>query len=81
MLNEKILKAELPKIKFGEDAESIYSFLQKEQLKKKNLWNHLVEQFIIQPDSKDGGWRGECEMRVKYKFNPSPNDTNLEPKR
>ena len=29
----------------------------------------------------DGGWRGECEMRVKYKFNPTPNDTNLEPKR
>lgn len=29
----------------------------------------------------DGGWRGECEMRMKYRFNPTPNDTNLEPRR
>ena len=61
MLNNNIseLNTTLPYIKFGDDVDSIFTFLEKAQLKRKNLWKTLVEQFITQPDSKDGGWRGE----------------------
>ena len=61
MLNNNISKINtaLPYVKFGDDVDSIFAFLSKVQLKRKNLWKTLVEQFITQPDSKDGGWRGE----------------------
>ncbi len=29
----------------------------------------------------EGGWNGKAEAIVNYQFNPTPNDTNLEPKR
>ena len=28
----------------------------------------------------EGGYNGKAEMFVNYRFNPTPNDTNLEPK-
>ena len=28
----------------------------------------------------EAGWTGEVKMMIRYYFNPTPNDTNLEPK-
>ena len=35
-----------------------------------------IKDFMVSPS-----WKGKCTLRLFYVFNPTPNDTNLEPKR
>ena len=40
-------------------ADWAIDFLQKEQLKDRELWAKFVDQFRTQPDAENFGWRGE----------------------
>ena len=44
--------------------------------KLKSATYGYITDFMVSPS-----WKGKCTLRLFYVFNPTPNDTNLEPKR
>lgn len=46
-------------VRYGDDTDKVFRFLEEAQLKDKELWETLVLQFIKKADSADCGWRGE----------------------
>ena len=39
-----------------------------------------MSSMLIKNVTVEAGWASEVKMMIRYYFNPTPNDTNLEPK-
>ena len=44
---------------YNSAVDELIKFVEKNQLKDRELWHMIAEQFASSPDDEDNGWRGE----------------------